>query len=55
MRPDGPSDFGVPWIVIAVPPSRSVVPPTSMAEGRMVNVSGPMTVVLDGKAPEGMA
>ncbi len=49
MRPDGPSDTGVPWMVIALPPSLSVVPPTSMAMGRMVNVSEPMTVVLAGK------
>jgi len=47
--PDGPSDMGVPWIVIAPPPSLSVVPPTSTAVGWMVNVSEPMTVVLDGK------
>jgi len=54
-RPDGPSDMGVLWIVIALPPSLRVVPPTSMAVGWMVNVSEPMTVVLDGKVPEGMA
>lgn len=49
MRPDGPSDTGVPWIVIALPPSLSVVPPTSTAVGWMANVSEPMTMVLAGK------
>ena len=50
-----PSEIAVPLIVTALPPSPRVVPPTSIAVGLMVKVSPPMTVVLDGKAPEGMA